>query len=340
MATIGTAKIARITWIDFFKGFGMILVVLGHSGMPHAIEWWIWSFHMPLFFFISGYLFNAAKVSSIGEFMSKRVRGLLLPYVVFSILNFLLFCLAARYTQSKLEVTSIHDWYQILAYGWKGLALWFIPVLFVTELIFYALRNAFVRYFSLLLIVLFSIVGYILSIRVIHFPYKLDAIPMALVFYALGNVSKTLISGFLNATKKEILALLGLGFLVLNIAFCFLNNARLDMAFNSMGNFFYTYISASAGILFAICFSNYFSATLNISNPVIKIFNYLGKHTLIVLSVHQMLKIIMNVIFQKLALHGAAITAMKQLLFWVLLAAIIFIVNKYFYLLLGRKKPI
>ncbi|NJB83255.1 fucose 4-O-acetylase-like acetyltransferase [Wenyingzhuangia aestuarii] len=45
----------RVEWIDIFKGIGILLVVIGHSTIPKELSWWIWSFHMPLFFTMSSY---------------------------------------------------------------------------------------------------------------------------------------------------------------------------------------------------------------------------------------------------------------------------------------------
>ena len=47
----------RLEWIDKAKGIGIILVILGHTICPPNIKFWLYSFHMPLFFFLSGYVF-------------------------------------------------------------------------------------------------------------------------------------------------------------------------------------------------------------------------------------------------------------------------------------------
>lgn len=39
--------------IDQIKGFGMILVILGHMSVGQELHQWIYSFHMPLFAFVS-----------------------------------------------------------------------------------------------------------------------------------------------------------------------------------------------------------------------------------------------------------------------------------------------
>lgn len=52
-------------WADIAKGIAIILMVLGHSSLPAVIQNWIYSFHMPFFFFISGVL--TKSVNSVTE---------------------------------------------------------------------------------------------------------------------------------------------------------------------------------------------------------------------------------------------------------------------------------
>ena len=47
----------RVDWIDLTKGIAIFLMVCGHIGLPGALSNWIWSFHMPLFFLMSGLLY-------------------------------------------------------------------------------------------------------------------------------------------------------------------------------------------------------------------------------------------------------------------------------------------
>ena len=54
-------QVKRNDFIDFLKGIGIILVVIGHVSQNERINDFIYSFHMPLFFFISGFLFNYKK---------------------------------------------------------------------------------------------------------------------------------------------------------------------------------------------------------------------------------------------------------------------------------------
>ena len=51
----------RIEWIDVSKGIGIILVLIGHISLNGGLNKFIYSFHMPLFFILSGFTFNLAK---------------------------------------------------------------------------------------------------------------------------------------------------------------------------------------------------------------------------------------------------------------------------------------
>lgn len=61
----------RIDWVDISKGLGIILVIIGHcvylGGLIHN---WIFSFHMPLFFILSGIFIRKIKLNS---FIKKTI---------------------------------------------------------------------------------------------------------------------------------------------------------------------------------------------------------------------------------------------------------------------------
>lgn len=76
----------KLEWIDVVKGLGIISVVAGHiyqGGVKDAI----FMFHMPLFFFISGYLYTI-KDNQKTYFFDKAYH-LLVPYVAFLVLLYI-----------------------------------------------------------------------------------------------------------------------------------------------------------------------------------------------------------------------------------------------------------
>ncbi len=107
---------SRIAWIDYAKGIGIVLVVYGHviSGLSNAgvlqtisVEakygldltvQAIYTFHMPLFFFLSGLLFKDRSVKTDRQrvvFAGKKTAVLMYPYVIWSIIYSIVMVLSA-----------------------------------------------------------------------------------------------------------------------------------------------------------------------------------------------------------------------------------------------------
>lgn len=76
----------RVNWIDWAKALGILMVVMGHSNydVPYLTEM-IFMIHMPLFFFISGYLYKTNK--TLKELTISNYRTLILPYFLFNLLS-------------------------------------------------------------------------------------------------------------------------------------------------------------------------------------------------------------------------------------------------------------
>ena len=94
----------RLSFIDSLKGFAIFLVVMGHviawqfadheqaihNGSPQVSIWWhfIYSFHMPLFMFLSGFLFPRifGSIKEIISFLFRKTYTLILPLISFTFL--------------------------------------------------------------------------------------------------------------------------------------------------------------------------------------------------------------------------------------------------------------
>lgn len=84
----------RNNTIDIAKGFLIICVILGHLLLDtlneNVVRYVIYSFHMPLFMFLSGYLHNISKMSSlstkdiVSKYWDRMLKMWLLAYIVFS----------------------------------------------------------------------------------------------------------------------------------------------------------------------------------------------------------------------------------------------------------------
>lgn len=133
----------RIHWIDICRGIAIILVVIGHvvTSFHSAGEYEdafffnylakaIYTFHMPLFFAVSGYL-HSLKTSddSIPVQIRKRLIAYGIPYLIFSAVAFLLKFAARDVVNHQL---SIYDLFGILLYPISS--MWFLYALLVISI--------------------------------------------------------------------------------------------------------------------------------------------------------------------------------------------------------------
>ena len=76
---ISIGERSRTEWVDIAKGIGIVCVCLGHLGIE-SIDRVVFTFHMPLFFILSGMFLNGNVPFS--EFIKKKSKRLLVPYYV------------------------------------------------------------------------------------------------------------------------------------------------------------------------------------------------------------------------------------------------------------------
>lgn len=76
---------SKNNYISTAKAIGIILMVVGHSQCPTILHNIIYMFHMPLFFFCSGYFFHkSTNKKALSSFFLKKIKGLYLPYIKWS----------------------------------------------------------------------------------------------------------------------------------------------------------------------------------------------------------------------------------------------------------------
>lgn len=127
----------RLDYIDKLRGFAILLVVMGHLYLPytvqgnsHPVAEMIYSFHMPLFFFISGYLCEIThKIARIGylNFVRKKVISLLIPYLFWIVAVIFLF--------THKPITTFGDFILLFNF-FPNKLFWFMPVLFLIMLLY------------------------------------------------------------------------------------------------------------------------------------------------------------------------------------------------------------
>lgn len=83
-------KERRVEYIDLFRSFGIILMIMGHIKYGNHFDKWIHAFHMPMFFFVSGWFYRSREDVSVGVQIKKKVNSLLVPYLFFEIVQWLI----------------------------------------------------------------------------------------------------------------------------------------------------------------------------------------------------------------------------------------------------------
>lgn len=180
----------RVGWIDAARFWGMFFIYLGHLGEAAGQAYaWVFSFHVPLFFFLSGCVENYNR-GSVLENLKHRAVTILLPFYCFGLISI---AYEAINSDSFIQVRS--NLHALLLGGVRnrmsvGWGLWFLTCLFVIQLMFSILKK--LRYKTVIIAVCmaFFIAADLLiqppPILSPHWYYNLDSACYYLVFYGFG----------------------------------------------------------------------------------------------------------------------------------------------------------
>ncbi len=179
----------RIEWIDAAKAIGIILVILGHSYDCYA-RGYLYGFHMPLFFFLSGLTFKLGEDKR--RFFGKKAKGILIPYGIYGIIRFVWLLLYNHFKHNTAAPSAAS-----LAVGIfinirnsdYSIGLWFLPLLFLAESVVYLVHSMKIKtIWKDLIIIAFALAGFAYANNCgIYLPWGLDAVPTAALFIYVGS---------------------------------------------------------------------------------------------------------------------------------------------------------
>ncbi len=265
------AEKQRINWIDIAKGIAIILMVLGHSSIPNSLALWIWSFHMPLFFFASGMCTNFEN-DNLKQFINKKGIGIIRPFLIYSTIVLLLgwiFNIDLRFSFSS---------------GLGGYALWFIPVLFVALIlarIYFCIKQ---QVFKIVYIAILPISSYMLSYYHIGLPWNMAVTPFAAFLILLAYRFRANILNLCNLKYYWLIPILAISII---ISQCW----RLDMCFNITIPMLQLTIGAIAGSLIIARFSILID---NNTKWLSKCLMVIGQETFIIVAFSQIIVMSIN----------------------------------------------
>lgn len=284
----------RIEYIDIAKGIGIILIVLGHVLKNGFLRQYSYSFHVPLFFFLSGLTYKFKNDKKI----KKKIIRIYIPYIVFSIISILVFFLLGKIVARKMNIEFMDGTIKaniigmLYANSRNGLMkwntpLWFLPCLLVVYLIANYLESIFKKYgekiriISICISIIFT--WYISTyFRNIKLPFGIEEAIFMYSFFELGIIIKQ--SNYINKINNKIKSklqqvFLAVFFLILVIPVSYINGMA-QVRIMMMGRHFILFlISSICGICGIILIS--------ISLQKLKSLSYLGKNTMVVLLMHK-----------------------------------------------------
>ena len=148
---------SRIIWIDIAKAICIILVVVGHY-IPDVHPAWygvmrsvIYSFHMPLFMFASGFVYIATyRETSYADFLLRKIKRLMVPYFTVSVLVITIKLCTQGSAYVEHPVTPL-SYLKIFYQPEAGMFLWFIWALWWMFVIipFFNTRNSRLALFAI-----------------------------------------------------------------------------------------------------------------------------------------------------------------------------------------------
>ena len=304
----------RFDYIDIAKGLGMLAIIWGHIMLYGWSCKMVYGFHIPVFFMLSGMCFNQKKYDTVGELVVRRVKTLLVPYAIFSVVTWLVYVVGVLVLHHD---TMTNCWYYmlqtILAQGSDGylrhnVALWFVTCLFVVDVLYYFISK--LSDIAILVIsVLCAVVGVLLSrqyYNITTLPWSFDSALVAIPFFAFGNLMVKWLSHetIMKMVDSNIFStvLVTVFFTVL-----FLIGVQLyeyiSMGHNNLGHHAWKfYLNAFSGSISVILISLLLSSLLSqswLQKPILYI-RWLGVNSFYVMATHLPLLSLLLIIFAKI----------------------------------------
>lgn len=336
----------RIYWVDTLKGLLIMLVIMGHragDGFSHGLllsKVYIYSFHMPLFFFLSGYVFKI-KGKSFNEFVRGKIKTLIVPLVFFSLIisifNYTYYGIVLGYSESYNIESLIHNIIGIGVQSGSGIyksCRWFLASLFVIQIIMYLIIKILhenikkIAVFSMVLVVLGSIY---VSIGP-NLPWMLDTSLVMLFFFSMGYISSV------KQWKVDLkIALLAA---VIHLSALWLNykilGLTVDPMTNRFGNIIYFMAESVGGIIVMIFIAKKIKKC--------KFVNYIGKNSLVFYGFLDIMAFIPDILvynifhieLEKIGMWNIVIWLMYAIIICVTIIPINVLLNNHFKFLIGK----
>lgn len=265
--------------IDAIKGFAILLVIIGHlmqkslADFDHNIIWrFIYSFHMPLFFFVSGFLAFFTKKSQI-DLVFNRFKSLIVPFFVWAVVYY--------FFREQSKQTFYYYMKNVIVT--PDLGLWFLWVLFFCYVLLVFIKSLSIKSYLGFLVVIVALFASTILIKENFFGINL--ISKQFPFFFLGfitNQYNEIIFEKINKFKFVVLTSF-----VLSALFWMRKDDPLFYKYLNLGSLFKMGYIIFVGVLgIFTTFICFFSIKVDSPNILLSSLTFIGKHTLAIYSIH------------------------------------------------------
>lgn len=294
----------RIIWIDQLKGIAFFSVILGHMSIKKGLNNWIYSFHMPLFFMLSGYTLSVKKVysTSFKDYVSNLAKRTLVPYLWLQMLSFLLRYLVNILGRHK-EVPVPKYFLGILAGNSNIVSspsnpLYYVLLLFLAQVgLWCVIKIAKGNKGSVGAMLSFLAVISVLLERT-TFVWHINTVPTAMLLIYIGRLIMDcyiICRERLHQMRMGSYLALCLGLFAAGYALS-VYNGRISIGGNFYGK---DYVIFVAG---AVCTSVAFSLVVRLL-PLSKMIKFIGMNTFFYMGIHKPLLLVLETVFGKYESH-------------------------------------
>lgn len=198
----------RINMADWAKAVAIYLVILSHTAVARPIANYAFMVEIPLFFFMSGYLFRFERNPQFKPFFKKRFRQIMVPYFSINAVTYLFWLLVGRHYGADSSI-GIPAWKPLVgiltgdsSLLYHNATMYFFTTLFNVEILFYIIFRG--RRFSARIAVtlLFAVLGGIdYYYNPIVIPFSISHTLVAMVFYSIGHEMRScrVFNNFINS---------------------------------------------------------------------------------------------------------------------------------------------
>lgn len=288
MGEIGIAKNSRVVWIDYLKAIGIFFVVLGHVVVPKEMKAYIYSFHMPLFFLLSGMTVKPLKYSNISDVAINKFKQLIIPYIAINLSTITCWIILKMVLMG--DSVSVRKLIMGIIYSNSDEIFlvngptWFLTTLFLCHILFYLIYkiskgdNTNILIFGLICMVLAGVDSLGVKLYGIEYfsPWHFTSVPMGTFFLIAGylifhNIESLSVEG--KWKPIIIVILFGIGYYLVT------KNGKISLGGNKYRSMIVTLCSAFSTIFAWMYLVQYIKP--------IKILSFIGNNTLLILALHK-----------------------------------------------------